>query len=164
MIGHLPRSSCYSNEKTRLKPENLPDMSSSKTTAPIIVPEMQAGGGTTATHLESRALTTISATVLPYLKDIAEGKRQLTPGQSQELKKAEVEKLVESSLKDGSGKLDLNQLLEYMTSPKANAMAPAEETNLNYPISSYFISSSHNTYLSGNQLYGEANTEAYRNV
>jgi phosphatidylinositol phospholipase C delta len=41
--------------------------------------------------------------------------------------------------------------------------APPEK-DLSKPISNYFISSSHNTYVSGNQLTSKSSTEAYKNV
>ena len=61
---------------------------------------------------------------------------------------------------------DEEAFLAYMASPKSAAMGPppAATRDLSYPLSSYYISSSHNTYLSGNQLYGEATTDAYTEV
>ncbi|KAK2064525.1 phosphatidylinositol-specific phospholipase C [Colletotrichum caudatum] len=60
--------------------------------------------------------------------------------------------------------LDFHGFLSYMASSASAATAPAREQDLTYPLSSYFISSSHNTYLTGNQLYSESSTDAYRNV
>lgn len=57
-----------------------------------------------------------------------------------------------------------SSFLTYMATDESSAMAAPSDNDLTYPLSSYFISSSHNTYLSGHQLYGEASEEAYKNV
>ena len=58
----------------------------------------------------------------------------------------------------------LNDFLAYVTSPAASFMLPAADQDFSWPLSSYFISSSHNTYLTGNQLYSVSHADAYKNV
>lgn len=62
--------------------------------------------------------------------------------------------------------LDFNDFLHYMTSDASNIVGPCRtsDQDLTYPLCSYFISSSHNTYLTGNQLYSESSTDAFKNV
>ncbi|KAJ2967009.1 hypothetical protein NQ176_g9875 [Zarea fungicola] len=60
--------------------------------------------------------------------------------------------------------LDLAGFLNYMSSSDAAVVLPRDDEDLSWPLSSYFVSSSHNTYLSGNQLYSDSTTDAYANV
>jgi hypothetical protein len=60
--------------------------------------------------------------------------------------------------------LDFARFLSYMTSSESVIANAAKPTDLSWPLSSYFISSSHNTYLSGNQLSSDSTTETYTNV
>ncbi|KAL3477501.1 PLC-like phosphodiesterase [Aspergillus californicus] len=53
----------------------------------------------------------------------------------------------------------------YMASPAASALRPASSRpDISAPITDYFVSSSHNTYLTGNQLYSDAAASAYTSV
>src|ERR1700761_2723146 len=59
---------------------------------------------------------------------------------------------------DGDGPTPaLRELLD-----KPHIQVPKEITDRNHPISEYFISSSHNTYLTAHQLYGTAAPVAYQ--
>lgn len=61
--------------------------------------------------------------------------------------------------------MDFHGFLKYMTSLAADVTAPLPPQDVDsYPLSSYFVNSSHNTYLTGNQLYSDASTAAYRTV
>lgn len=57
--------------------------------------------------------------------------------------------------------LDFNDFLKYMTSSLVAATLPCNNQDLSWPLASYFISTSHNTYLSGNQLSSNSTTETY---
>ncbi|KAL2854884.1 PLC-like phosphodiesterase [Aspergillus pseudoustus] len=52
----------------------------------------------------------------------------------------------------------------YMASAASAALGPASQPDISAPITDYFISSSHNTYLTGNQLYSDAAASAYTNA
>lgn len=67
------------------------------------------------------------------------------------------------SLHPDTNALSFDRFVQYLLSPKSDAMGPAF-TDGSYPLSDYYVSTSHNTYLWGNQLYGKASADAYRNV
>ncbi|KAF4496052.1 phospholipase C [Fusarium agapanthi] len=60
--------------------------------------------------------------------------------------------------------LNLPELIKYLTSPCGNILELASPQNLTWPLNNYFISSSHNTYLTGNQLSSDSSTEAYKDA
>lgn len=58
----------------------------------------------------------------------------------------------------------LDTFRAYMKDAHSGAQAPLKELGVSAPISDYFVSSSHNTYLTGNQLYSDAAASAYTSV
>jgi Phosphatidylinositol-specific phospholipase C, X domain len=121
---------------------------------------VQAGGGIGSEALQMKDVETLGSSIVPYLKSLADGSRPLDQVQFKEA--AAFRSGNESQ--SATDKLDLKTILEYFSSPTANAQAPLPEVDLTRPLPEYFISSSHNTYLTGNQLYGDASTQAYRDV
>ena len=135
-------------------------------------PQNQAGGGSTSSHTVQNYISTMSPTILSYLKSVADGRRPVDPVQLSEIKACQskarqTEYTADSEVPEGQDVHqvpDFHVFLEYMASPSSNAVGALGEIDLRYPISNYFISSSHNTYLTGNQLYSSSSTDAYRNV
>ena len=52
----------------------------------------------------------------------------------------------------------------YVMHHRWDAVAKLQDKDLTKPLSNYFINSSHNTYLDGNQLASKSSPEAYSNV
>lgn len=69
---------------------------------------------------------------------------------------------VDKLLSDKDG-IDNAEFSKYLASTANDVIAaiPEDETR---PLNEYYISSSHNTYLVGHQLYGASTVEGYRNV
>src|SRR5690606_20783476 len=63
-----------------------------------------------------------------------------------------------------SGGMDFAGFLQYITSSASAATAPPRSEDLSWPLAAYFVSSSHNTYLTGNQLSSSSSASAYKNV
>ncbi|KAK3302093.1 uncharacterized protein B0T15DRAFT_404426 [Chaetomium strumarium] len=127
----------------------------------------QAGGGVSGKVHTVRAL---NETTLQHLQKVYTAHAGSDSTWSPETAAAFVKDIqrdtdAERALELADGKAwDFNTFVRYMTSSITHAVAPPKEEDLSWPLSSYFISSSHNTYLTGNQLSSDSSADAYKNV
>lgn len=133
----------------------------------------QAGGGGDEST-ETKAVRTMHELTLPHLRRIFEahapapgepwGKEQIASFLI-DIQRHRPEDHGLSGL-EGRETLDLADFLAYMASPGASLTTPprAADLDLSWPLACYFISSSHNTYLSGNQLSSDSTVASYTNV
>jgi phosphatidylinositol phospholipase C delta len=129
--------------------------------------EKQAGGGVSEAK---RIIKAVDQTVLTALRRVYESHAASGQKWSADQTKAFLHSVqrhepAEPATRSLAGReLDFQTFLNYMASESCAATIPPRPEDLNWPLASYFISSSHNTYLSGNQLSSDSTTEAYTNV
>ncbi|KAH7170258.1 PLC-like phosphodiesterase [Dactylonectria macrodidyma] len=130
-----------------------------------IDPSQQAGGGASESH---RTLASLNATIQKRLEKLFQS---LADRSDHTWSKAQVRSFVESTQRQGPSaaldellareNLDFDGFLTWMKSRQSAATTPPKNEDLSWPLSSYFISSSHNTYLTGNQLSSDSSTKPY---
>lgn len=128
----------------------------------------EAGGPQLAP--QDAGITEINPSVMPYLEKIFNShanpeKKWIKDQIVSFLHHRQADQVTEASSDIATqDELDFTGFLRHMTSAAANALAPPLETDCSWPLSNYFISSSHNTYLTGNQLNSDSDADAYKNV
>lgn len=126
----------------------------------------QAGGGVSG---EAHSVPALNATIVTHMTSIYKAHQHKDTQTWSKEQIAAFLRHVQGDTEDASPlaareELDFNGFLAYMASPASSFIGTAKNQDLSWPLSSYFISSSHNTYLTGNQLYSLSSTDAYKNV
>jgi hypothetical protein len=127
----------------------------------------QAGGGVSG---KVHTVRTLNSTVLTHLQKIyaahaGSGKTWSAEKAAAFVQDVQRDSDAELALELSGGKpWGFDAFVRYMTSSITHAVAPPREEDLSWSLSNYFISSSHNTYLTGNQLSSDSSADAYKNV
>ncbi|PKS11936.1 hypothetical protein jhhlp_001232 [Lomentospora prolificans] len=132
-------------------------------------PSLQAGGGNSETV---RVVEHLNETLVDYLKTVFVSRCAPAPADQCWTAEQTAAFAIEIQREVGlpkelaipEGGLDFAAFLKYMSSSATALTAPPKEDDLSWPLAAYFISSSHNTYLTGNQLSSDSSTAAYKNV
>jgi phosphatidylinositol phospholipase C delta len=130
-------------------------------------PLIQAGGGDAASEVPSHQLY-LSHAIQDHLRrvyDAIRGKEAtVTRQQFQDWLATVQHQAIEPLTKEEYKFEEFLEAVYYSRGFEALKEVNRDDKDLTRPLSNYYISSSHNTYLSGNQLSSKSSTEAYKNV
>ena len=130
------------------------------------VPIIQAGGGHAASDIPEHQFY-LSNAIQDHLKNVYQQHcgKELTLSREALVNFLEGTQVQSIEVPLEPATYSFEEFLRFLWSNHAlDAMRAAAPKDLSKPISNYFISSSHNTYLSGNQLSSKSSIDAYKNV
>ncbi|KAF5268649.1 hypothetical protein FOXYS1_446 [Fusarium oxysporum] len=158
-----PHAMCYLADEAQLVDDKLLHLPSN--IARNMAHELKAGGGASEV---TRSLSNVDPIISGQLVKLFQS---LADREDKTWSKERLTSFIRDVQQDNSSPavqellardhLDLDGFMAWMTSSHAAATTPPKPQDLSYPLASYFISSSHNTYLTGNQLSSDSSTRPY---